>query len=58
MGDFSKFKSVCVELLRAPSVENLNQLKTLVNECEDSLDLLQEYIMFPLYITASNPEIR
>lgn len=59
MGEFIKFKPVCVELLKTPSLKNLTKLKNLVNECEDdSLNELQEYILFPLFIIASNAEAR
>jgi hypothetical protein len=59
MGDFSKFKPICVELLKTPSVERLVKLKSLVTQSEDeSIQQLQEYILFPLFIIASNEELR
>jgi hypothetical protein len=59
MGDFSKFKPVCVELLKTPSVERLIKLKNLVSKSEeDSIQQLQEYILFPLFIITSNEELR
>ena len=59
MGEFLKFKPVCVELLKTPSLKNLAKLKSLVDDCDDSsLNQLQEYILFPLFILASNSEAR
>jgi len=55
MDDFSRFKPICVAVLKTPSVEKINDLKLLVDESEpSSLDQLQEYILFPLYIITSN----
>jgi len=55
MQDFSKFKPICVDLLKAPSIENLITLKELLQQSENgSLNDLQEYILFPLFITLSN----
>lgn len=55
MQDFSKFKPVCVDLLKTPSVENLTLLKHLLEQSQSgSLNELQEYILFPLFITLSN----
>ncbi|KZS12403.1 TELO2-interacting protein 1 [Daphnia magna] len=59
MGDFSKFKPICVELLKTPSLEKLAKLKLLIIETEnESIKQLQEYILFPLFIIISNEEFR
>lgn len=59
MGDFSKFKPICVELLKTPSLEKLEKLKHLVEETEkESIMQLQEYILFPLFIIISDEEFR
>ncbi|XP_057368022.1 TELO2-interacting protein 1 homolog [Daphnia carinata] len=59
MGDFSKFKPICVELLKTPSLEKLAKLKLLVIETEtESIKQLQEYVLFPLFIIISNEELR
>ncbi|KAI9562923.1 hypothetical protein GHT06_010379 [Daphnia sinensis] len=59
MGDFSKFKPVCVELLKTPTLEKLANLKLLVIKTEnESIKQLQEYILFPLFIIISNEELR
>ena len=55
MQDFSKFKPVCVHLLKTPSVEHLILLKQLLEQSENgSLNELQEYILFPLFIILSS----
>lgn len=59
MGDFLKFKPVCVELLKAPTLDSLTKLRGLIEESEaEPLQQLQEYVLFPLFITASNTEIK
>ena len=59
MEDFSKFQPVCVDLLKNPSVENLILLNQLLQQSPTgSLNELQEYILFPLFITLSNNQTR
>ncbi len=59
MDDFSRFKPICVAVLKTPSVEKINDLKLLIDQSEaGSLDQLQEYILFPLFIITSNGSVR
>lgn len=59
MEDFEKYKPICVDLLRSPSIAGLKNLQVLLdNTKSNSINELQEYILFPLYIILSNKNIR
>lgn len=59
MEDFEKYKIICVELLKSPTVSGLDKLRALIGNTKyGSLNELQEYILFPLYIILSNKSAR
>ena len=50
------FKPVCTEILKNCTVEKLEELAQLLEKTEPNfMQELQEYLLFPLFIVASNP---
>ena len=59
MEKFAIFKPACVALLKEPSLKNLKKVRELLEDAPpDTVQELQEFIMFPLYVIISSTSHR